>query len=52
MLILMFVFMFALFMRLFRMLFKERVVCISDAKLDAVKKGTVQIELTFEANNL
>ena len=50
--ILMLVFMFALFMRLFRMLFKERVVCVSDAKLDAVKKGAVQIELTFEGNNL
>ena len=34
------------------MLLKERVVCIPDAKLDAVNKVPVQIELTFEGNNL
>jgi hypothetical protein len=51
-LILMLVCMFALFVGFFRMLFKEGVVSVPDAKLDAVKKGTVQIEPTFEGNNL
>ena len=52
MLTLMLVFMFALFVVLFGMKLNEGVVRVPDVKFDAIKKHPVQIELTFERNNL